>query len=189
MVAYFLSDTRMRLLLIFLSGILLLIMTSCNTPALAQFSLGARLSPAIPLGEFSESANFGAGLHLDASYWLTSRISLGLSAGFSRFRSDFNEVTFGVDPITARFAYFLTSGDRLKAFVGMDAGIYIYSIRIRGIHVNSSYAGFSPVAGFLYPLSERLAFEGSLQYSHIFSSDDYVTYLPLNLGLRFDFGR
>lgn len=157
------------------------------TPVHAQFSIGMRVSPSIPFGSFQQRANFGGGVTLEGNYTSKSRYNLGLSFGYHQFSSGQEGYSFGINPLTLSAEYMLKYPEGFTPYVGVEAGLYTFSERVRGLTVNDSFAGFSPAVGFLYPLSTQLWFNGRVQYAILLTDEEALSFMPISLGLRFTF--
>lgn len=157
-------------------------------PASAQFSVGASVAPAIPMGDFSRFADFGFGFSLDGRYMIGERMGFGLGVSLYNFNTSLDDINYRVIPIAAKIEYFMRGISQPTPYIGLDIGSYALSFNAFGFRVSNPYFGLSPTLGISYPLSKQLLVDGNIQYGLIFSEGSNTTYIPINLGIHYSFG-
>ncbi|WPP53152.1 outer membrane beta-barrel protein [Catalinimonas niigatensis] len=156
-------------------------------PVTAQFSVGASVAPAIPLGDFSRFADFGFGFSLDGRYMIGKRMGVGLGVSLYNFSTSIDDIDYRIIPIVAKIEYFMRGISQPTPYIGLDIGSYALSFNAFGFRVSNPYFGFSPTLGLSYPLSEQLLIDGNVQYGILLSEGSSTTYIPINLGIHYTF--
>ncbi len=192
---------------------------SIHLAAQAQFALSPRISPIFPVGPVNNYVDTGLGYGAELTYAISDRVRLGVT--YDRYRFDLNtrnlnlggidlgginlggllrglDFKFNVTPITGTFQY-LFSGERIHPYVGLEAGIYYLSVSGFGLNINRQYFGAAPVAGILYPVSDRLDFYANVKAQTVFVKesapiigdivDGYLLLIPVNVGISFKLDR
>ena len=128
----------------------------------AQFGVGLGASAGIPMGDFGDLAEFGAGFHVEPKYLINGKIATGVSFGGLFFGgADVTELGGGLNattvvPITA-FGEYMFSDSKVTPYVGLAVGPYFISggeieIDFGGLgsleaDLNRTEFGFAPRAG------------------------------------------
>lgn len=170
--------------------------------AQAQVSITPRVSLAMPQGLLDRVAGNGFGYGLDLDYAVNEDFRLGVSAGQYRFNAEvfgfnINAIDFAVTPITASIKYLIPAAT-LRPYIGLEGGLYNFSIDAMGLNMTRQYFGLAPTLGLLYPVNERMDFFANAQY-HImylnetipigdnFNINQNIKLIPVNIGLSFKF--
>jgi opacity protein-like surface antigen len=170
---------------IFILAIISVITYSAN----AQFHIEIGLDFNLPLNDFSENYEFGAGLYVEPKYAISDKIDLGLYMGANGFAGSNVGTTSGeVDatiaiPILATATYRFLS-NKITPYAGIGIGIYSariinYSESLLGgsnqTEENVSEFGFAPRAG---------VYIGRMNLGVIYNSSESIDFFQFNLGVR-----
>lgn len=169
--------------------IIIILALGLTFPATAQVSLGAGVAPAIPVGDFRQFTNVGFGFNLKGRYVISERLGLGLGVGWYNFNTPYDEINYRITPITATIEYYFSSINQPTPYIGLDIGSYTFNYRDYIFRVSDPYFGLAPTLGISYPLSDQFLFDGNVQCSLIFSNFENTIYIPIHLGMRYNFGK
>lgn len=176
-------------------------------------AFGGGLFVGVPLGDFGDAAKSGIGLNVEAEYFVTPQLSVGLNTGFYSFKYDKVVVGDGhsnIIPFLAKGSFYLSDG-AFKPFLGMGIGLFginsKYTFDILTIIQNPlnpmdfdtlmltnevveklTKFGIAPNAGFMYSISDNLNLHFALKYDMIFTAekkDGIETKNTSFLGLNF----
>ncbi len=183
--------------------------------AQAQFTLSPHISPVFPVGPVNNYVSTGLGYGAELTYAISDRVRLGIA--YDRYRFDLNtknlrlgnidlgglnlggllrglDFKFNVTPVTGTFQY-LFPGEKIQPYVGLEAGVYYISASGFGLDITRQYFGAAPVAGLLYPVSDRLDLFANAKVQTIFIKenvpvinegvDQYLLFVPVNVGISF----
>ena len=184
-----------------------LLIAGFTSEAGAQFSLGANLGVAMPVGSFEQKYNMGFGGYASLAYTINAKMSIGLNAGFYAFKgTDFpagSNPSTRILPIFLDFKYYLNTEGFLP-YVGAGLGLYsvftstttpdVPANFVGGLMVapaspsfkrldSSGKFGISPTVGFW--VGDELKFGASVTY-HIIISD--AANIGVNIGMLYSFG-
>ena len=159
--------------------------------ARAQLQLAATIGPQFPVGDFGKAFKTGFGFTATGRYLLADHIAIGLNLGYNSFGvKDLDGYKASLVPVTALFEYHLTFG-KIKPYAGLDMGVYRFAIRVKSGGVKQTTAetdfGIAPAIGADYALTQKLALNASLKFNHVFTSDDDLSYVGLNVGAVYSF--
>lgn len=190
---------------IFLSICILL---SVHAVAKAQLSITPHIGTAFPVGTFNSFTGTGLGFGLEATYALNDNLRVGVAVDRYQFDAQIpglnldvlgikllGNTKFNVTPITGTVQYILP-GEVLRPYIGLEAGVYNFSInKLSGI--NRSYYGLAPTVGVLYPINDRLDFFANTKFQTVFVDENIsigdfsmkqnIYFIPVNVGVSFNF--
>lgn len=165
------------------------IITLIGYSATAQFHIEIGLDFNLPVNDFSDNYELGAGFYLEPKYAVSEKIDLGLYIGANGFAGSEVGTTSGeVDatiaiPILATATYrFLTN--KVTPYAGIGLGIYSariinYSESVLGgsnqTEENISEFGFAPRVG---------VYIGRMNLGVIYNSSESLEFWQFNLGVR-----
>lgn len=183
----------------------------------AQFSISPQVSPAFPVGPVNNYVDTGIGFGAEATYTINDQWRIG--AAINRYHFNLDIQPFGFDlgnfidlenilgnlnfdfnivPITGTVQYILPGGVILP-YVGVEAGVYNISARGFGLDITRSYFGLAPAIGVLYPMNDRLDLYANTKVQTVFvkesvpvlkdNLDEYLLFIPINVGVSFKFNQ
>jgi len=142
--------------------LLVLLMVLVATPSFSQLRFGLGFLAGIPIGDFGDVTDFGAGAYLEAKYAVTGNIDVGAHLGAMGFAGADVDVagtsvsvgSFGVVPLIFTGEYVFLEGP-VSPYVGIGIGPYFISggdIEISGVSTGVSVQsgtefGFAPEFG------------------------------------------
>jgi len=168
---------------------LLLTLAITALPALGQPSWQNQLAvtggPQFPTETFEESFDTGAGLAVTYYSRPSSHVFLGLRGGYHRFEAQTGDATLNVIPlqIATKYNFSLTG---LQPYVGVDGGVYL--LRPESGEENSEF-GVAPKFGFRVPIAFGVDLDLNATYEVVFTEPENTTYVGLNAGIAYIFGR
>ena len=174
--------------------LMMVVVVFCAATANAQLSVGASLGTQVDT-EDDNTVGFGVGIN--AEYLIVPNFGLGVNFGYyimDREKDGGVTSTAYLMPFTLTGKYYFLT-EKFRPYVGADMGLYTIGLRVSGSSLSINYSdtnfGFGPVAGFQFGLSDNLAFDVNLKYSHILADGESVGLVGLNAGIvyRFSFGR
>lgn len=170
------------------------------TSGFAQFSLGAHVTPAFPLGDFANTTRTGVGFDVEGRYSINSSLIASAAIGFQTFAFEVNgissaSVSYNITPITFSLLYTFSETE-FQPYLGLGLGINRVAYEFSGFNVSDSHFGLAPIFGLQYELNDQLRFDINVKYQLILISDagsvaslnNNITYIPFNLGVFYTFG-
>jgi hypothetical protein len=156
-------------------------------PALARspLELDIRVGPAVPIGDFSDTADPGVFLSGTLFTHISSTSSLGLEVGGNLAHSKGAQDTFifQLTPVV-RFEAPLAN-NRGKAYLLLGAGYYQTDYASPTTNQTHGDMGVNIGAGFLVQLTKVMMAGFDLRYHHIFETGSDLDYLVPGLLLTF----
>jgi len=171
-----------------LTGLLLALAVSA-LPALGQPSWQNQLAvtggPQFPTATFEEAFDTGGGLALTYYSRPSSHLFVGLRGGYHRFEAQTGDATLNVIPlqIATKYNFSLTG---LQPYVGVDGGVYL--LRPEQGEDDSEF-GVAPKFGVRVPIAFGVDLDLNATYEVVFTEPDNTTYVGLNAGFAYIFGR
>lgn len=161
----------------------------------AQLRVGPNIGIGLPNGDFGSYSKVGFGAGLSAEYLLLDKhIGLGINAGVTSFGYKGNLGLGGhstIVPFTASAKYYLGS-QYIKPFIGLDLGAYRFSDS-QAPGASKFNPGLAPQGGFVFLLSDHfdvnLTAKYNLMFSNVSGYASTLTFLALNLGVAYTFGK
>ena len=173
------------------------ILAGIHSVSNAQLSISPHLAPAIPLGTFGLVSNMGVGLGLETTYAINDNFRVGAAVDYYQFKTGiFGINLFGIKttvmPLTGTVQY-LFSGNKIRPYVGIEAGTSLVSIN--KININRNYFSLAPAVGVIYNINDRLDFFANAKYQTVYlresiSIGDFnirqnIHFIPVNFGVSF----
>lgn len=167
----------------------LLILTSLSLPATAQPSWQNQIAvtggPQLATGPFGDTWKTGSGLAVTYYSRPSSHFFFGLRGGYHRFQAQTGPAELNVIPLqfASKFNFTLTG---LQPYVGFDGGFYL--LRPNGGDDSSEF-GIAPKFGFRLPIASGVDIDLNATYEVILDDPDERSYVGLNAGVAYIFGR
>lgn len=139
----------------------------------------------LPTGPFADGWKTGTGLA--ATYYSrpSSHFFFGVRGGYHRFQAQTGSGTLNVIPLQFASKYNL-SLTGLQPYLGVDGGFYL--LRPEGGPDRSEF-GVAPKFGLRLPIASGVDIDLNATYEVILDDPDNTTYLGLNAGVAYIFGR
>lgn len=166
-----------------------LLLTSLALPATAQPSWQNQLAVTggaqIATGPFGDGWKTGSGLAVTYYSRPSSHFFFGLRGGYHRFQAQRGDATLNVIPahFASKLNFTLTG---VQPYVGLDGGLYF--LRPESGDSTSEF-GVAPKFGFRIPLASGVDLDLNATYEVILDDPDNTTYIGLNAGFAYIFGR
>jgi len=139
----------------------------------------------LPTGPFDDRVKTGSGLAATYYYRPSTYFFFGLRGGFHRFQS--RGAGGRLDVLPLQFASKLNlSVTGVQPYLGLDGGFYL---RRPETGDGSSELGVAPKFGFRLPIASGVDIDLNATYEVLFTEPDNTTYLGLNAGFAYIFGR
>ena len=160
----------------------------------AQLRIGVSESTAMPLFTFADGANLGIGgaIHLD--YSQSGSGAMGLKVGYIGFgKKDIVSTT--IIPITFTYNSFLGKGKIFKPYYDGELGLGIISSKIdkttltKETTTSASKFAWKIGIGMEYLLNQKLTLDPNLGYYNILTDGGGISYLGLNLGVKYNLSK
>ncbi len=142
--------------------LLVVLMVLMTTPSFSQLRFGLGLLGGIPVGDFGDVADFGAGAYLEGKYAVTENIDVGVHLGAMGFAgadigvsgTSVSVGSFGIVPLLFTGEYVFLGGP-VSPYAGIGIGPYFISggdVSVSGSSVGGSVSsgtefGFAPEFG------------------------------------------
>ena len=170
------------------SGLLLALALSV-LPAAAQPSWQNQIAvtggPQLTTGAFGDGFKTGSGLAATYYYRPSSHFFFGLRGGFHRFQPQGGGARFDILPLQFASKYnFSITG--VQPYVGLDGGLYLLRPEVGD---GSSEFGVAPKFGLRIPIASGVDIDLNATYEVILQDPDNTTYIGLNAGVAYIFGR
>ncbi len=139
----------------------------------------------LPMGDFGDAFQNGVGFDATYYYRPSRHFFIGLRSGYHWFEKTDGNSTCGVIPVhfASKYNFSLTG---LQPYVGLDGGLYL--LRPEG-GSNTSEFGLAPQFGFRIPIASGVDIDLNATYEVILDDPNNRTYIGLNAGLAYIFGR
>jgi hypothetical protein len=172
----------------FLSGLFLVLAVSVG-PASAQPTWQNQLAVTggaqFPTGAFDDRVKTGSGLAATYYYRPSTYFFFGLRGGFHRFQAQGRDAQLDVVPLQFASKYnFSVTG--VQPYVGLDGGFYLLRPETGD---GSSEFGVAPKFGLRLPIASGVDIDLNATYEVILRDPDNTTYVGLNAGVAYIFGR
>jgi outer membrane protein W len=176
---------------------IIFIIVGIHSVSKAQLSITPRVAPAIPLGTVGLVSNTGLGFGLETTYAINDNFRVGVAVDYYQFKTGiFGINLFGIKttvmPLTGTVQY-LFPGERIRPYVGIEAGTSIVSIN--KVDINRNYFSMAPAVGVIYNINDRLDFFANAKYQTVyiresipigeFNIKQNIHFLPINFGVSF----
>ncbi|MEQ9441534.1 MAG: outer membrane beta-barrel protein [Cyclobacteriaceae bacterium] len=172
------------------------------TSGVAQFSLGAHVTPAFPLGDFGNTAKTGFGFDVEGRFQMSEQLMGSASIGYESFgfmAAGFSNsnLSYNITPITFSLLYIL-SEEAIQPYLGMGIGINRVAYEAFNLNVSDSHFGISPTFGLQFEANEQVHLDANVKYQLIFANNNgnpvsnlanNIVYVPFNLGVFYSFGQ
>ena len=170
------------------SGLLLALALSV-LPAAAQPSWQNQIAvtggPQVTTGAFDDEFKTGSGLAATYYYRPSTYFFFGLRGGFHRFRAQDGDAQLDVVPLQFASKYnFSVTG--VQPYVGLDGGLSL--LRPEGGDGSSEF-GVAPKFGLRIPIASSVDIDLNATYEVLLQDPDNTTYVGLNAGVAYIFGR
>jgi hypothetical protein len=122
----------------------LLIISVFTSVSYAQFNVGAKIGPGMPVGSFGQKYNMGFGGIVNASYSINDKMQIGFNAGFYYFKgSEFDKLTdpsANIMPIFLDYKYFFNTEGFLP-YAGLGIGMFLLKETVTSPAADAVYVG------------------------------------------------
>lgn len=166
-----------------------LLLTSFSLPATAQPAWQNQIAvtggPQFTTGPFGDAWKTGSGLAATYYYRPSSHFFFGIRGGYHRFKSTAGSETLNILPVqfASKYNFSLTG---LQPYMGLDAGFYFLRPESGD---NASELGVAPKFGFRIPIASGVDIDLNATYEVILNDPENTTYLGVNAGIAYIFGR
>ncbi len=166
---------------------LLLIVSVCafGQNQSGKMSLGVSAETAVPMGDLSNSSNFGIGGLALGSYDIDQNLAINVKVGYLRFSGKDNYGSLGMVPILVGVKYFLTppmETTSMRVYAAADAGLYMLSSE--GGNSTTKF-GVSPILGARFKAGDNMDVDLHAAYSVVFTDVSSSSWVGVGLGLVF----
>ena len=167
----------------------MIVLSMMATAGYAQIQLGLQAGPQFPLGDFSSGYNTGMGLNASARYMVTDDVAAGLNIGYNHFKTDYDDFSCSLMPITL-FADYTLSTNVIRPYLGFDLGLYNFSWKWKfGSTVSRDselHFGIAPKAGIGYALNDNMELTGEFKWNYVMGDNgNDIDWFGFNVGLLF----
>lgn len=142
------------------------------------FGVGGEL--ALPMGDFKDAYNTGFGGTGSIFYHYMPQMDFMVNAGYIKYGSDIDEVSFSMIPIQAGAKYFIVPEGGLYA--GGLLGVHMGKAKMGDDSNSETDFSFAPMLGYQYPLSPTMKLDISGRYQFISDANYFGIHLGLNFG-------
>lgn len=153
-----------------------------------KFLIGASAGYQYPLGDFGKQAKGGLGIRASGQMFVNKKIIVGAEVGYNNLGGDdFWDgshlgnygVSYNIGSALLKGSFIIESWDRdFKPYVSLAFGYYRYQNKVNFTStsagatsqkqtVKQNKVGIVPNIGFMYYLSNHLAFDMNLRYTYI----------------------
>jgi len=174
-----------RLLGLLLLGLALpLSSATAQTPTWTN-QLAVTGGPQFPTDTFEKAFDTGGGLAVTYYSRPSSHFFFGLRGGYHRFEAQTGDATLSVIPlhIASKYNFSLTG---LQPYAGVDGGVYL--LRPNEGEDDSEF-GVAPKFGVRVPIAFGVDLDLNATYEVVFTDPENTTYVGLNAGFAYIFGR
>jgi len=176
---------------------IIFILVGVHSVSKAQLSVTPHVAPAIPVGTFGLFSNPGLGYGLETTYAVNDNLRIGAAIDYYQFKAGiFGINLFGIKstimPLTGTVQY-LFPGERIRPYVGLEAGTSIVSVN--KIDINRNYFSMAPAVGVIYNINDRIDFFANAKYQTVFLKETIpiaefnlrhnIHFIPVNFGVSF----
>jgi hypothetical protein len=167
----------------------LLVLALSVLPAAAQPAWQNQIAvtggPQLTTGAFGDDFKTGSGLAATYYYRPSTYFFFGLRGGFHRFQPQGGGGRLDVLPLQFASKYnFSVTG--VQPYVGLDGGLYL--LRPEGGDGSSEF-GVAPKFGLRIPIASGVDIDLNATYEVVLQDPDNTTYIGLNAGFAYIFGR
>lgn len=153
----------------------------------------------LPMGSFGDAFKTGFGGQGTFLYSLNPDITLTGAIGYYSFTNkDYSDASYSTVPVLVGARYALGKGS-FAPYAGAELGIHFGSFKVVTPAIDygfgytssggtftssSSDFGFSPMVGFMMPLTPKLNLDVNLKYNIISTSGSSTSFLGINAGVQ-----
>lgn len=171
-----------------LSGLLLLLVLSAGSASAQpswQNQIAVTGGPQFTTGAFGDGFKTGSGLAAAYYYRPSTYFFFGLRGGFHRFQPQDGDAQLDVVPLQFASKYnFSVTG--VQPYVGLDGGLYLLRPETGD---GTSELGVAPKFGLRIPIASGVDIDLNATYEVLLQDPDNTTYVGLNAGVAYIFGR
>ncbi len=153
----------------------------------AQLKIGVSGTFALPMSDFGDLADPGFGGQLNADYFLSDNLSVGLEIGYMSYAVEVLDANFTLMPIQVNGEYHLMPGEMMDFYGGLGVGITVGDSDIDGAE-STTDLGITPRIGGIYNINDQLGIDLNVRYGIKFDGDSdadiaNTQYVGINLGV------
>jgi hypothetical protein len=152
----------------------------------------------LPMGDFGDVFKTGFGGQGTFLYSLNPEITLTGAIGYYTFTNkDYSDLTFSTVPVLVGGRYIFSKGS-ISPYAGAELGLHFSSVKVNIPKIETPFGsygggsesesstnfGFSPMVGFMMPLSPALNLDVNLKYNIVSTSGAASNFLGINAGVQ-----
>ena len=152
----------------------------------------------LPMGDFGDAFKTGFGGQGTFLYSLNPELTLTAAIGYYSFTNkDYSDATFSTVPVLVGARYVLGKGSFVP-YAGAELGLHFCTIKVVAPKFDFGFGsigggtsstsesdfGFSPMVGFMMPLSPKLNLDVNLKYNIISTSGQSSNFIGINAGVQ-----